>query len=320
MPAELSPPEPIRVRVVGARLEADGVRSFALADETGADLPEWDAGAHIDVLIPGGLVRQYSLCGDPADRGNWRIAVLREEESRGGSAHLHDEVGIGSILEVREPRNNFQLDSAPHYLFIAGGIGITPLLPMINAAESRNAQWQLHYGGRQRSRMAFLDELAGHQDRVSVVPQDERGLLPLDAILDQAPEEALVYCCGPEALLDAVENAWTGKPDALHVERFRPRTTTTTPEEEVPFEVVVQSSGRSVEVRPGVSILDALARAGMEMPSSCREGTCASCETTVVEGAVDHRDSVLTAQEKDAGKTMMICVSRARSGRLILDI
>ncbi|HVV12562.1 PDR/VanB family oxidoreductase [Amycolatopsis sp.] len=296
------------VRVTAKTILAEDVVAIEL---TGAGLPSWAPGAHVDVEVRPGLVRQYSLCGDPGARDRWRIAVLREESGRGGSLHLHDTVTEGMTLNVGEPRNNFPLKPSPEYVFVAGGIGITPLLPMLRAADAAGARWRLYYGGRRRSRMAFLDELAGYGDRVHVLPEDEQGLLPLREIF--AAGTAPVYCCGPEPLLAAAERVCP--PDRLRVERFHARDQTgpTTG-------FVVSVSGRTIDVGPGESLLDALDAAGIPMPSSCREGTCGSCETAVLAGEVDHRDSVLSEQERADGRTMMVCVSRARSGRLVLDL
>jgi ferredoxin-NADP reductase len=266
-----------------------------------------------------GLVRQYSLCGEPADRRAWRIAVLREPESRGGSRHVHERLTVGAKLRVDGPRNHFPLLDATEYLFIAGGIGITPILPMIDAAEASGRAWRLLYGGRRRSSMAFLDRLAGHGDRVSIRPQDETGLLDLDVLPAQPRPGTLVYCCGPEPLLSAVEQRCAGWPaGTLRVERFTPRPCDAS--EDTGFEVELAQSGRMVSVAPGVSILRALETAGVAVLSSCREGTCGTCETPVLRGRVEHRDSVLTEAERDAGDFMMICVSRSRDPLLVLDL
>ncbi|TNC24154.1 PDR/VanB family oxidoreductase [Amycolatopsis alkalitolerans] len=299
------------VLVTAKTTEAEGVVSFELSGE---GLPGWTPGAHIDLAIRAGLTRQYSLCGDPADRGRWRIAVLREEPGRGGSRHLHDVVEPGDTLSAGEPRNNFPLVPAPGYVFVAGGIGITPLLPMIREAERDGADWTLYYGGRRRARMAFTAELARYGDRVRLLPEDEHGLLPLAGIL--AGSAYPVYCCGPEPLLAATERACP--PERLRLERFHPRETDPAPERE--FEVEASASGRTVRVAPGESILDALDAAAVPVPSSCREGTCGTCETLVIDGEVEHRDSVLSEPERAEGKTMMVCVSRARSARLVLDL
>jgi ferredoxin-NADP reductase len=300
------------VRVQSKTVEAEDVVSFVF---TGGDLPSWAPGAHIDVEIRPGLVRQYSLCGDPADRDRWRIAVLREDPGRGGSRHLHDEIQAGATLRVGDPRNNFPLTPAPRHVFVAGGIGVTPLLPMLRDAQARGADWTLYYGGRHRHRMAFLDELAEYGERVRVLPEAEHGLLPLADIF--AGDDAPVYCCGPEPLLAAAERVCA--PGRLRVERFQPRADAADGPT-VGFEVLASLSGKTVPVGAEESILDALDGAGIPMPSSCREGTCGSCETTVLEGEVDHRDSVLSEDEQAAGQSMMVCVSRARGPRLVLDV
>ena len=307
--------------VVDRRSEAaDGVVALTLRDPAGRDLPTWQAGAHIDLLLDGGLVRQYSLCGNPADRRAWQIAVLREPAGRGGSEFVHDKLTEGATVQVRGPRNHFPLIPAPRYLFIAGGIGITPILPMIAEADAAGAQWELLYGGRTRTSMAFRDRLAEHGDKVLIRPQDEYGVLDLAAHLAEPAEDVHVYCCGPEPLLAAVEErcrAWPG--GSLHVERFRPRAAgPETPS--TAFEVVLARSGRTVTVSAGVSILQAVQASGVQVLYSCTEGTCGTCETDVLDGTPDHRDSVLTAAERAEGKTMMICVSRCEGRRLVLDL
>ena len=310
------------LRVVRAWSAADQVMCYVLADPLGAALPPWAPGAHIDLHLPSGMTRQYSLSGDPADRRRWRIAVLLEEDGRGGSRYLHDQVREGSQLLVSQPRNNFPLASADRYVFIAGGIGITPLLPMIAAAHAAGADWRLHYGARSRARMAFADEAERYGDRCRLHPQDTAGFLPLERILRSAADGTAVYCCGPEPLLLAVEAQHRAQGGgSLHVERFRPRAAGTDADgADDGFDVVLNSTGRVVRVPSGLSIMAALEKAGVDVPSSCREGTCASCETVVLDGEVDHRDSVLTDEERASGGTMMLCVSRARSPRLVLDL
>ncbi|GAA4623367.1 PDR/VanB family oxidoreductase [Actinoallomurus vinaceus] len=309
------------VIVVGRDHAADGVVRLTLRRPDGGPLPAWEPGAHTDLLLADGLVRQYSLCGSPADRAVWRIAVLREPGGRGGSAYVHDRLVEGSRLRVRGPRNNFALRPADRYLFVAGGIGITPLLPMVAAAERAGARWRLLYGGRTRASMAFLDELAVHGDAVSVRPQDETGLLDLDAFLAEPDDRTLVYCCGPEPLLAAVEErcraGWP--PGALRIERFQPKEETA-PAGTSSFAVVLARSGRTLTVPPDRSVLDVVRSAGVEVLYSCTEGTCGTCETDVLEGEPDHRDSVLTDEERAGGETMMICVSRSCGPRLILDL
>ncbi|WP_340374673.1 PDR/VanB family oxidoreductase [Streptomyces sp. SS7] len=295
---------------------ADGVLALTLRHPLGAALPAWEPGAHVDLVLGPGLERQYSLCGDPADVMSWRVAVLREPAGRGGSAHVHEQLGQGDKVRVRGPRNHFALRPAPRYRFIAGGIGITPVLPMVAAAEAAGAEWTLLYGGRSRDSMAFTGELARYGDRVTVAPQDETGLLDLGSVLDGLPEGTLVYCCGPGPLLDAVEARCPA--GALHLERFQPKEQQAG--EDTGFEVELARSGRTLTVAPGVSVLDTVRAAGVEVLYSCAEGTCGTCETDVLEGTPDHRDSVLSAEEREAGETMMICVSRCAGKRLVLDL
>lgn len=295
---------------------ADGVLALTLRHPLGAPLPAWEPGAHVDLVLGPGLERQYSLCGDPADVMSWRVAVLREPAGRGGSAHVHEQLGQGDKVRVRGPRNHFALRPAPRYRFIAGGIGITPVLPMVAAAEAAGAEWTLLYGGRSRDSMAFTGELARYGDRVTVAPQDETGLLDLGSVLDGLPEGTLVYCCGPGPLLDAVEARCPA--GALHLERFQPKEQQAG--EETEFEVELAQSGRTLTVAPGVSVLDTVRAAGVEVLYSCAEGTCGTCETDVLEGTPDHRDSVLSAEERETGETMMICVSRCAGKRLVLDL
>ncbi len=291
-----------------------------LARPGGEEFPAWTPGAHVDVAIAPDLDRQYSLCGDPADRRTWTIAVLREPESRGGSIHLHDRVTAGSGLVVRGPRNEFPLEAAPAHLFIAGGIGITPLLPMIRALDAAGADWRLVYGGRRAASMAFVEQLAGLGERVTVWPEDERGLLDLDELLAQPLPGTKVYCCGPGALIDAVEERCSGWPaGALHVERFRPKDGALDGERNE-FEVRLDRSGLTLTVGPDQTIADVVEEAGIDILTSCREGTCGTCETTVLEGVPDHRDSLLTDDEKAANDTMTICCSRSLTPCLVLDL
>ncbi|MFI8879123.1 PDR/VanB family oxidoreductase [Streptomyces sp. NPDC055243] len=316
---------------------AEGVVRLSLAHPSGGRLPAWSPGAHIDLVLGPGLVRQYSLCGDPGDTSLLQVAVLREAESRGGSRHVHDTLAEGDTVRVGGPRNRFQLVDSERYLFIAGGIGITPVLPMIDAAERRGADWRLVYGGRSRATMAFAGQLAvDHPRRVELCPQDERGLLDLDGLLGSPAAGTLVYCCGPEPLLDAVERRCATWPDgALHVERFTPKTKTKSQaradDGEGPsvvsfevgpasFEVELSHSGVTVTVPPDKSVLQSVEEAGVQVLSSCREGTCGTCETPVLDGVVDHRDSLLTPAEQARNDTMFICVSRAAGPRLVLDL
>jgi ferredoxin-NADP reductase len=307
--------------VVRRATVADGVITLDLRDPAGAALPAWAPGAHIDLLLEPGLTRQFSLCGDAADGGSWRIAVLREPGGRGGSAHVHAAVGEGSRVRVRGPRNHFPLEPADSYLFIAGGIGITPILPMMAAADAAGRPWMLTYGGRTAASMAFrADLLARYPGQVRIRPQDETGLLDLAAILGGPQPGRLVYCCGPGPLLDAVRGycaGWSG--GTLHLERFS--VTPAVRRQSGPaFEVELAQAGLTVTVPSGRSILGVIESAGVPVLSSCTEGTCGTCETVVLAGVPDHRDSVLSPAERAAGDTMMICVSRSATPRLVLDI
>jgi ferredoxin-NADP reductase len=318
-------PDTRKLTVLALDRLADGVLGLTLADPAGLPLPGWTPGAHVDLHLGNGMIRQYSLCGDPSESDRYRVAVLREPDGRGGSAWIHDHLTVGETLQVSVARNNFALESSPRLLLIAGGIGITPLLPMIAAAEASGVDWRLLYGGRARSSMAFLDELARHGERVTVVTEAESGLLDLDAALGEPLADTLVYCCGPEGLLDAVTARTTAWPDAgasLRLERFHPKAAAdeeSGPDEAI--EIELARTGRTVTVPAGRSILDVLEDEGVDdCFSSCREGTCGTCETDVLGGEPDHRDSVLSPADRESGRTMLICVSRARTPRLVLDL
>ncbi|MEU6381755.1 PDR/VanB family oxidoreductase [Streptomyces sp. NPDC046909] len=308
------------VLVTERREVAEGVVALVLEDPAGAELPGWAPGAHVDLLLTDELVRQYSLCGSPADRGRWRVGVLLAPDGRGGSVRVHERLRVGEEVRVRGPRNLFPLRPAPRYQFVAGGIGITPILPMLAAASAAGADWTLTYGGRTRASMAFLDELARYGDRVAVRPQDEFGLLDRGGLFGEPEADTLVYCCGPGPLLDAVVGECAHWPaGSLHIERFTPpdrggsvRTDS--------FEVELAVTGTTLVVAPGRSVLDAVEEAGVPVLSSCREGVCGTCETAVLAGEVDHRDSLLTDEERAAHDTMLICVSRAAGPRIVLDL
>lgn len=266
------------------------------------------------------MTRQYSLCGNRWDAETYRVGVLREVAGRGGSAYVHDVLAVGDLVGLGGPRNNFPLVPASRYLFVAGGIGITPLLPMVHQAELLGADWTLVYGGRTRGSMAFLDELAVHGERVHVVPQDECGLIDLPRWLGAPDPATKVYCCGPGPLLDAVERicaAWP--PFALRTERFVAREQGA-PSRTTPFDVELARTGGTVTVPPDLSVLEALGKAGVEVLSSCRQGLCGTCETDVLAGLPEHRDSILDDAERAAGDCMFVCVSRSLGDRLVLDL
>lgn len=306
----------LELEVVALRRESDCVLSVELADPERRALPSWEPGAHIDLGLPD-HVRQYSLAGDPAQRHHYRIAVLAEPASTGGSRYVHEALRPGELVEVGGPRNNFPLVEADRYLFIAGGIGITPLLPMISRVHAEGRDWRLLYGGRSRRSAAFLSDLAPHGERVDVRPFDEFGHLDLATALGKPAEGTAVYCCGPEGLIAAVEQqceAWPA--GALHVERFsaRPRDD----EDDLrAFELVLGRSDRRLAVPADCSALDVLDAAGIALPNACRDGVCGSCETSVLSGQPLHRDSLIDPDRTDV---FLPCVSRARTAELVLDL
>lgn len=310
----------LRLVVTARRKVATDVIELELADPAGRPLPNWTAGAHIELELAPGMTRHYSLCGDLSEHASWRIAILRVPDGRGGSRRVHDAFHPGTTVTVTALRNRFPLAPASGYEFLAGGIGITPLIPMLDTAQRSGATWRLTYGGRTANSMAYADDLLGrYGDRVKLVPQNRCGLIDLGELLARPSPGTLVYCCGPEPLLAAVEAACKSWPlGTLHMERF-----TAKPVDEVvdsAFEVELARSGGVHKIPPGASILDTLNKAGVDVLGSCLEGVCGTCETTVLDGAIDHRDSYLTPSERTAGDRMMICVSRAACPRLRLDL
>ncbi|WP_244416728.1 PDR/VanB family oxidoreductase [Streptomyces hygroscopicus] len=279
---------------------------------TAGPLAPWEPGAHIDMALPNWLTRQYSLCGNPADRTSYRVAVRYERLSRGGSEYIHRFLRQGRTLDVSLPRNHFPLVPAPEYLFLAGGIGITAVLPMLRAAAASQVPASLVYVGQSAATMPFADELrAAYGRRVRIVATREQGRPDFGALAAGLNPATLVYCCGPEPMLTAAVAAFP--PDRLHTERFHPVAKPFAASTE--FEVLCAKSGRTVQVPADESLLDALTHAGHPLPSGCREGVCGSCELTVLEGEPEHRDDI----GAPAGR-MYACVSRARSPRLVLDL
>jgi ferredoxin-NADP reductase len=308
------------VRVVDKEVAAEAVVTLVLRAINDDPLPAWEPGAHVDLILPDAPTRQYSLCGDPAERRAYRLAVSRDPNGSGSSTYVHDRLQTGEIVRIRGPRNNFPLVESPRYLFIAGGIGITPLLPMVAAASARDADWCLVYAGRRRGTMAFLGELAAYGDRVVIRPSEETGRPDLHTLLSAPRRDTLVFCCGPERLIAAVEQCCEVWPaQALHVERFTPKSVQPM-EADGSFEVVLRRSDLTLTVPPGRSILSVVEEAGIGVVSSCARGTCGTCETRVIEGKPDHRDAVLNQEERAADDCMMICCSRSKGPRLVLDL
>lgn len=313
----------IDVVVDQVEIVADQVVSLVLRRADGEPFAPWQPGAHIDVHLDDDTVRQYSLCSSPTDLDHIRIGVLRVPDSRGGSIAVH-RLPAGSSLTISEPRNNFPLQESRRYLFIAGGIGITPLIAMIEAADSAGKDWTLIYGGRSRNTMAFATWLENRYGRnhVRIIAEDESGRLDLDEILGMPRAHMLVYACGPEGLLGAVEERCMGwPPGALHTERFV-ATSLGAGAANAPFEVELARTGTTVTVPTDKTVLEAVEDVGVRVLSSCRGGLCGTCETTVLAGEPEHRDNVLTEEDREAGEIMLVCVSRAAGNcpRLVLDL
>ncbi|MCE4946387.1 PDR/VanB family oxidoreductase [Streptomyces albulus] len=333
-------PATLRLRVAERTEVADGVVALRLEGER---LPVWEPGAHLDLVLPSGAVRPYSLCGEPADAvradgGSYTLAVRLIEDGRGGSREVHEVLRAGMTVEVRGPRNRFPLEDCHAYLFVAGGIGITPILPMVRQAEAEGVPWRLVYAGRSRASMPFLAEvekLAGGGaggaggERLTVVAEDVDGRPDLAAALADAPPHAAVYCCGPEPLMDAVADLLPDGPAGLtlHTERFAP--TATGPaaaggadgaSDDVAFAVELRRTGRTVTVPAGTSVLRAIREQALpDLAYSCEEGFCGTCQQRVLAGEVDHRDALLTDAERD--DSLLVCVSRAKRGSgLVLDL
>jgi vanillate O-demethylase ferredoxin subunit len=312
-------------RIVQMRLEATDVLSLELRPVDGR-VPPLQPGAHVELALPNGLRRAYSLVNPPGDRAAYRIAVHRSPGSRGGSACVHEFLRVGDLVQVSAPRNQFPLVEGPDpVVLIAGGIGITPLWAMVQQLVASEREWELHYAVRERGRAAFLQALVSLGDgRVRTYFDAEPGGASLDlhAVVGAAARQgARVYCCGPQRMLQAFEQATAGWDEArVHLEKFGGEPAAGAPQAGCGFEVVLARSGRTVPVEAGTSILEAVLAAGVAAPYSCREGFCGTCETRVLEGTPDHADSVLSAAERGSGRTMMICCSRSQGGTLVLDL
>ncbi|MCX4097644.1 PDR/VanB family oxidoreductase [Nocardia sp. alder85J] len=307
-------------RRVEAR-DAD-VIGLVLVAPDGRALPPWRPGAHLDLELPSGRLRQYSLCGDPADRHGYRIAVRRIPDGGGGSIEVHDGLPVGARVTVRGPRNAFPFvppghgSAAARVYFIAGGIGVTPILPMVRAAHRRGADWSLVYTGRHRDALPFLDELTGFGDRVTIRTDDESGLPAAADLLAGAGPGAAVYCCGPAPMTAAVAAAVRERPGTeLHSERFSAPPVV----DGRPFRVRLARTGTEFTVPADRTLLAEVLARRPDTPYSCRQGFCRTCRVRVVSGAADHRDTVLTPAERAAGD-LLPCVSRCAGDVLVLDL
>ena len=311
----------IQVVVARSGPAARNIRLLELRAAQGGPLPAFSAGAHVDVRSPSGLVRKYSLCNDPAERDSYVIAVKREPEGRGGSVDLVDNARDGDMLEISEPRNAFELDEkAPGHLFIAGGIGIAPVMAMVRRCAATGAPFRLYYCARTPEDAAFRDELmaAPFASRVTIHPDagDPARALDLWPLLEKPGREHL-YCCGPRSMLEAVRDMTGHWPrHAVHFESFVDAASSAQPQDRA-FTVVLARSGERIEVPAGMSILEAVRRRGHDVPSSCEAGTCGTCRTRLLAGVAEHRDFVLDESEQEG--EIMICVSRARTPELTID-
>jgi phthalate 4,5-dioxygenase reductase subunit len=309
------------LRVARAEAIAEDIHLFELRDPSGADLAKFSAGSHVSVRVPNGLVRKYSLCNDPAERDRYLLAVKREPDGgRGGSESMIRDVRAGSELAVSAPSNNFALvKSAAGYLFVAGGIGITPIMAMIRQLKAAGGRFKLCYCTRTPAVTAFRNELSGPEFRGQVVIHHDQGdparALDLWPIVEK-PQGRQLYCCGPRGLMQAVRDM-TGhwSPSAVHFEAFT-EAAERKPDDK-PFTVRLARSGGTVEVAAGTTILEALRAKGLDVSSSCESGTCGTCRTRLIAGEADHRDLVLSEHER--ATNIMVCVSRARSDELVID-
>ncbi len=308
-------------QIVSRREVATDIIGLEIANAEGATLPAYDAGAHIDVEIRSGLVRQYSLAGDPEDKSRYRLGILKDTASRGGSEEIHSEFKPGKLVRIGVPRNSFPLVDAAHTILFAGGIGITPILSMAHKLERIGASWEMHYSGRSYDRLAFREELTRFGERVHFYLDDGSYQQKLDVqnTLSEPSNDKHLYVCGPHGYMDFITNAakdagWPS--DSIHLERFGAEIDTNG----APFVVVAKRSGKEIEILPGETIADKLTSCGIKVAVSCQSGVCGTCMTKVLGGSPDHRDLVLTDLEKAAGDQMTICCSRSKTKRLILEI
>lgn len=317
-----APGDTLQVRVAARRDAAQDIVALEFDSADGTPLPPAEPGAHVDLHLPGGLLRQYSLCNRTSGPGRWRVGVLLDPNSRGGSAAVHAGLHPGDVLTIGRPRNHFPLRlDAAHTVLFAGGIGITPILAMANALHAAGRSFELHYCGRSATRLAFVDELAAFGDRVHLHLDDgpEAQRLHIDAVLAAPAPERHLYVCGPNGFMEVVTHAaqrlgWTD--ETVHLERFGAEVNA----DGAPFTVVAARSQITFEVLPGERIADKLVAHGIPVRMSCQSGVCGTCVTRVIDGMPDHRDHVQTATEKAANRTITVCCSRSKTRRLVLDL
>jgi tetrachlorobenzoquinone reductase len=312
--------KPAAMRLTAITYAAEQVHIYEFRPVSGASVPPFTAGAHVDLHLPNGLVRQYSIANAQGERHRYVLGVKRDAAGRGGSRFLHDDLRVGTVVKVGGPRNNFPLvEAAAHSVLIAGGIGVTPIVSMVARLRSLARPWELHYAVRRRGEAAFLDELLAGDGHVRLHVDEEQGsMIDVAAIVRAAPEEAHLYCCGPTPMLEAFAAAAASRPaERVHFEYF---SSAFAPAVESGFIVELARSKVRVEVPPGQTILEALRARGLEVQSSCEQGICGSCETRVLAGEPDHRDMLLSDEEKATNQVMMICCSGSRSAILVLDL
>lgn len=314
---------PFAARIHSITYGADGVLLFELRSADSRTLPAFDPGAHVDLHLPNGLVRSYSIMNDCAERHRYVLGVKREPASRGASRWLHDEARVGMPIGVAGPSNHFALrESAANTVLIAGGIGITPLWSMAQRMQALQRPWQLHYRARRRACAPLLEELSAPQlephVNVSFSDEDDVPRLDMARIVGSAAEGSHFYCCGPLAMIEAFQAAAAGiEAERIHFEYFAPKEAAAT---EGGFTLKLATSGREMVVAPGTTILETLQACGVDVPSSCQQGVCGACEVGVLAGTPDHRDLVLSESEKQSGRTMMICCSGSLGPTLVLDL
>ena len=315
----------LEVRIASVRREAEGIHSLELRALDNTNLPPFTAGSHIDLMLAPGLTRSYSLSNDPRERDRYVVSVNKDPGSRGGSRHVHEQLRVSDVVKISPPRNNFQLDEAAgHTVLVAGGIGITPLKAMISRLNSIGLSWELFYATRTRAATAFLDELQRlddlHPGRVHFhfSAESKGARLDLKAIVSAAPGSSHFYCCGPQSMIAAFEDATAALPRSqVHAEYFAAKGTAAV---DGGFRITLHRSKQSLEVRRGSTILDTLLEAEITVPYSCKEGVCGSCKVGIIEGLPDHRDVVLSPAEHARNDQMMICCSSSRSQLLVLDL
>jgi len=309
----------LRARLTAIRYAAEGIHLYEFSPAEGSVLPAFTAGAHVDLHLPNGLIRQYSLCNAQEETHRYVVGIKRDPASRGGSSYVHDQLKVGTVLQLGGPRNHFELhEEAPHTVLIAGGIGVTPIACMVQRLKALGASYEVHYGVRRRDEAAFLDVLSGPGLHLHVDSENGNAPMNLQQILKQAPQDAHLYCCGPGPMLDAFEAGCAQRPEYhVHLERFSAAAPVAA---DGGYSVQLARTGRTIRIARGCTILDTLREEGIEVQASCEQGICGSCETRVLAGRPDHRDSLLSEEEKRANTVMMVCCSGSHDELLVLDL